>query len=67
MTKVVRLLGDQDAVYLALADRLERAGATFTQNKEDSDLIIAIGENAPPMSEIDIQLFQPKFLIQMLN
>ena len=54
MTKVVHLLGEQDAVYLALADRLERAGATFTQNKEDADLIISIGENHLPTSEIDV-------------
>ena len=56
MTKAVHLLGEQDAVYLALADRLERAGATLTQNKEDSDLIIAVGANAPPMAEIDIAI-----------
>ena len=54
MTKVVHLLGEQDAVYLALADRLERAGATFTQNKEDADLVIAIGANHLPTSEIDV-------------
>ena len=54
MTKVVRLLGEQDAVYLALADRLERAGATFTQNKEDADLVIAIGANHLTTSEIDV-------------
>ena len=60
MTKVVHLLGEQDAVYLALADRLERAGATLTQNKEDSDLIIAIGANAPPMAEIDIAVIPAK-------
>ena len=47
MTKAVHLIGRQDAVYLALADRLKRAGATFTENKEDSDLIMAIGGNAP--------------------
>ncbi len=61
MTKVVHLLGEQDAVYLALADRLERAGATLTQNKEDSDLIIAIGANAPPMSETDIAVIPSNF------
>ena len=54
MTKVVHLLGEQDAVYLALADRLGRAGATFTQNKEDADLIISIGANHLPTSEIDV-------------
>ena len=54
MTKVVHLLGEQDAVYLALADRLERAGATFTQNKEDANLIISIGANHLPISEIDV-------------
>ena len=60
MTKVVHLLGEQDAVYLALADRLERAGATLTQNKEDSDLVIAIGANSPPMAEIDIAIIPAK-------
>ena len=54
MTKVVHLLGEQDALYLALADRLERAGATFTQNKENADLIISIGANHLPISEIDV-------------
>ncbi len=61
MTKVVHLLGEQDAVYLALADRFERAGVTLTQNKEDSDLIIAIGANAPPMSETDIAVIPSNF------
>ena len=54
MTKVVHLLGEQDALYLALADRLERAGATFTQNKENADMIISIGANHLPISEIDV-------------
>lgn len=63
MTKVVHLLGEQDAVYLALADRFERAGATLTKNKEDSDLILAIGAYAPPMSEIDIAVIPAKFSI----
>lgn len=54
MTKVVHLLGEQDAIYLALADRLERAGATFTQKKENADLIISIGANYLPISEIDV-------------
>ena len=60
MTKVVHLVGEQDAVFLALADRLERAGATLTQNNEDSDLIIAIGANASPMTEIDIAIIPAK-------
>ncbi len=61
MTKAVYLVGGQDAVYLALADRFERAGVTLTQNKEDSDLIIAIGANAPPMSETDIAVIPSNF------
>ncbi len=61
MTKAVYLVGGQDAVYLALADRFERAGITLTQNKEDSDLIIAIGANAPPMSETDIAVIPSNF------
>ena len=61
MTKAVHLIGRQDAVYLALADRLERAGATFTEDKEDSDLIIAIGENAPFSSEIDVAVIPSNF------
>ncbi|MEL0336009.1 MAG: hypothetical protein VXA63_02895 [Euryarchaeota archaeon] len=61
MTKAVHLIGRQDAVYLALADRLERAGATFTENKEDSDLIIGIGENAPFSSEIDVAVIPSNF------
>ena len=32
MKKAVHLIGRQDAVY-QLADRLKRAGATFTENK----------------------------------
>jgi len=54
MTKVVHLLGEQDAVYLALADRLERAGATFCQNIKHADLIIAIGRIPLTTSEIDV-------------
>ncbi len=61
MTKAVYLVGGQDAVYLALADRFERAGVTLTQNKEDSDLIIAIGANAPPMSKTDIAVIPSNF------
>ena len=53
MTKVVCLLGEQDAVYLALADRLERAGATFSQNTEDADLIIAVAANTADLWWID--------------
>ena len=61
MTKAVHLIGRQDAVYLALADRLKRAGATFTENKEDSDLIMAIGGNAPFSSEIDVAVIPSNF------
>ena len=59
MTKVVHLLGKQDAVYLALADRLERAGATFSQRGQDADLRIAVTANTEEsdlwwQSEVDI-------------
>ena len=59
MTKVVHLLGEQDAVYLAIADRLERAGATLSQNIEDADLRIAVTANTEEsdlwwQSEVDI-------------
>ena len=67
MTKAVHLIGRQDAVYLALADRLKRAGATFTENKEDSDLIMAIGGNAPFSSEIDVAVIPQIFQLQMPN
>ena len=60
MTKVVHLLGEQDAVYLAIADRLERAGATFSQNIEDADLIIAVGRISLTTSEIDIAIIPAK-------
>ena len=60
MTKVVHLLGEQDAVYLAIADRLERAGATFSQNIEDADLIIAVGRTSLTTSEIDIAVIPAK-------
>ena len=60
MTKVVHLLGEQDAVYLALADRLERAGATFSQNIEDADLIIAIGRIPLTTSGIDVAVIPAK-------
>ena len=60
MTKVVHLLGEQDAVYLALADRLERAGATFSQNIEDADLIIAVGRISLTTSRIDIAVMPAK-------
>ena len=59
MTKVVHLLGEQDAVYLAIADRLERAGATFSQRGQDADLRIAVAANTEYadlwwQSEVDI-------------
>ena len=60
MTKVVHLLGEQDAVYLAIADRLERAGATFSQNIEDADLRIAVGRTSLTTSEIDIAVIPAK-------
>ena len=60
MTKVVHLLGEQDAVYRAIADRLERAGATLTQNIGDSDLIIAIGEVAQTTS-LDVAVIPAHF------
>ena len=60
MTKVVHLLGEQDAVYLAIADRLERAGATFSKNIEDADLIIAVGRTSLTTSEIDIAVIPAK-------
>ena len=60
MTKVVHLLGEHDAVYLAIADRLERAGATFSQNIEDADLIIAVGRTSLTTSEIDIAVIPAK-------
>ena len=60
MTKVVHLLGEQDAVYLAIADRLERAGATFSQNIEDADLIIAVGRISLTTSRIDVAVIPAK-------
>ena len=69
MTKVVHLLGKQDAVYLALADRLERAGATFSQRGQDADLRIAVTANTEEsdlwwQSEVDIAVSAAKKLAE---
>ncbi|HIC50042.1 MAG: hypothetical protein CXX69_06205 [Candidatus Thalassarchaeum betae] len=46
MPKVVHISGAVDAFYHALADRLHRAGATLTDDPEEADVTVGIGEGA---------------------
>lgn len=43
MPKAIHLLGEVDAVYRALADRFERAGATLVSKREEAELTISLG------------------------
>ena len=57
MSKVVHLRGEVDAVYTAIADRLERAGATLTAKREDAELTISLGNSshtASPPADIAV-------------
>ncbi len=46
MSKKINLLGKEDNFFLALKDRLERAGASFTTSSEDADITIGLGKYA---------------------
>ena len=46
MSKMINLLGEKDNFFLALKDRLERAGALFTSDSEEADLIVGLGKHA---------------------
>lgn len=50
MPKAVHLLGEVDAVYRALADRLERAGATLVSKREDAELTVSLGNSSHTVS-----------------
>ena len=46
MSKKINLLGDKDNFFFALKDRLERAGASFTDEPEEADLTVGLGKSA---------------------
>ena len=46
MSKKINLLGDKDNFFFALKDRLERAGASFTDEPEEADLTVGLGKRA---------------------
>ncbi len=57
MPKAIHLLGEVDAVYRALADRLERAGATLVPKREDAELTVSLGNSshtASPPADIAV-------------
>ena len=54
MTKVVHLLGETDVVYRAIADKLQRSGASLTDKRDYADLVIAVGIVAQTTSAADI-------------
>ena len=46
MSKKIVLLGEKDNFFLALKDRLERAGAIFTHDSDDADITVGLGQYA---------------------
>ena len=40
MSKKINLLGEVDNFFLALKDRLDRAGALFTPDSEEADITV---------------------------
>ena len=46
MSKKINLLGEVDNFFLALKDRLDRAGASFTSDSEDADITVGLGKYA---------------------
>ena len=46
MPKIVHISGAVDAFYHSLAERLHRAGATLTEDPEEAEITVAIGEGA---------------------
>ncbi len=49
-SKSVFLIGEIDAVYNSLANRLERSGAILTVNREDADLTVSLGKISHTLS-----------------
>ena len=46
MSKKINLLGEVDNFFLALKDRLDRAGALFTLDSEEADITVGLGKYA---------------------
>ena len=44
MSKKINLLGETDNFFLALKDRLDRAGALFTSDSEEADITVGLGK-----------------------
>ena len=55
MSKKINLLGEVDNFFLALKDRLDRAGALFTSDSEEADIIVGLGKYAADES-VDIAI-----------
>ena len=55
MSKKINLLGEVDNFFLALKDRLDRAGASFTSDSEDADITVGLGKYAANES-VDIAI-----------
>ena len=55
MSKKVNLLGEVDNFFLALKDRLDRAGALFTSSSEEADITVGLGKYAADES-VDVAI-----------
>ena len=55
MSKKINLLGETDNFFLALKDRLDRAGALFTSDSEEADITVGLGKYAGDKS-VDIAI-----------
>ena len=55
MSNKINLLGEVDNFFLALKDRLDRAGALFTSDSEEADIIVGLGKYAANES-VDIAI-----------
>ena len=55
MSKKVNLLGEVDNFFLALKDRLDRAGALFTSSPEEADITVGLGKYAADES-VDVAI-----------
>ena len=55
MSKKINLLGESDNFFLALKDRLDRAGALFTSDSKEADITIGLGKYAGDKS-VDIAI-----------
>ena len=52
MTKSIYIDGNEEFFIQHLQDRLLRAGATLVNGREDSDFVIAVGEDSLEISQL---------------